>query len=58
MVEPHSRGCILIGPLDFGLLLGILNTASRSVTIDVGAALSGRLYQCNDAKLINAMTPN
>jgi hypothetical protein len=32
MIEPRSRGCIVIGPVDFGLLLGILNTASGSVT--------------------------
>jgi hypothetical protein len=51
IIEPRSRGCILIGPVDFGLLLGILNTASRSVTIDVGAALLG-------PPLINAMTLN
>jgi hypothetical protein len=31
-IEPRSRGCIVIGPVDVGLLLGILNTASTSVT--------------------------
>src|SRR6266481_6340390 len=31
-IEPRSTGCIVIGPGDVGLLLGILNTASRSVT--------------------------
>jgi hypothetical protein len=31
-IEPRSRGCIVIGPVDIGLLLGILNAASRSVT--------------------------
>jgi hypothetical protein len=42
IIEPRSRRCILIGPADVGLLLGILNTASGSMTIG-GAALSGRL---------------
>jgi|SRR3984893_8457275 hypothetical protein len=31
-IEPRSRGCIVIGPVDVGLLLGILNTARGSVT--------------------------
>ena len=35
IIEPRSKGCILIGPVGVGLLLGILNTVSRSVTIDV-----------------------
>src|SRR6185437_3047516 len=35
IIEPCSRDCILIEPVGVGLLLGILNTASRSVTIDV-----------------------
>jgi hypothetical protein len=35
IIEPRSRGCILIGPVDVGLLSGILNTPSRSVTINV-----------------------
>jgi len=36
MVEPFSIGCVLIGPVaGVDLLLGILNTASRSVTIDM-----------------------
>jgi hypothetical protein len=35
IIEPRSRGCIVIGPVGVGLLLGILNTASRSVVIDV-----------------------
>jgi hypothetical protein len=42
ILEPRS-GCIVIGPVDIGLLLGILNMVSRSVTIG-GAALSGRLF--------------
>src|SRR5271165_4285086 len=47
-IEPRSRGCIVIGPADFGLFLGILNTASGSVTIDVeGRPLSVSPY-CND----------
>jgi hypothetical protein len=28
--EPRSMGCIVIGPVDIGFLLGILNTVSRS----------------------------
>src|ERR1700680_4808006 len=35
MIELRSRGCMAIGPVDFGLFLRILNTASGSVTIDV-----------------------
>src|ERR1700730_6401187 len=31
IIEPRSRGCIVIGPVDFGFLLGILNTARGSV---------------------------
>jgi hypothetical protein len=42
-IEPRSRGCIVIGPVDVGLRLGILNTASGSITI-IGATLSGRLF--------------
>jgi hypothetical protein len=40
ILEPRS-GCIVIGPVDIGLPLAILNTANGSVTIG-GAALSGR----------------
>jgi hypothetical protein len=35
IVAPFSIGCVLIGPVGVGLLLGILNTASRSDRIDV-----------------------
>jgi hypothetical protein len=45
-IEPRSRGCIVIGPVDVDLLLGILDAASRSITIGE-VALSGRF--CNDA---------
>jgi hypothetical protein len=31
MIEPRSRGCMVIGPVDVGFLLGILNTARGSV---------------------------
>jgi len=43
IIEPRSTDCILIGPVGVGLLLGILNTASRTLTIDAErATLSGR----------------
>jgi hypothetical protein len=35
VIKPRPRGCIVIGPADFGFSLRILNTASGSVTIDV-----------------------
>jgi hypothetical protein len=31
-IEPRSRGCIVIGPVDVGLLLSILNTSRGSAT--------------------------
>jgi hypothetical protein len=34
-IEPRSMGCVLIGPVGVGLLLSILGTASRSVTMFV-----------------------
>jgi hypothetical protein len=42
VVGPRSRGCIVIGPVDVGLPLGMLNTVSRLVAIG-RAALLGRL---------------
>jgi hypothetical protein len=29
IIEPRSKGCIVIGPVDVGFLFGILNTANR-----------------------------
>jgi len=31
IIEPRSRGCMVIGPVDVDFLLGILNTARGSV---------------------------
>jgi hypothetical protein len=42
-------GCVLIGPVGVGLLLGILNTASRSVTTDVEGGPFEPPSFCNDA---------
>lgn len=43
IVAPFSIGCVLIGPVGAGLLLGILNTATGSGRIDVEGGPSGRL---------------
>jgi hypothetical protein len=35
VIAPRPKGCIVMGPTDFGLLLRILSTTSGSVTIDM-----------------------
>jgi len=41
-------GCVLIGPVGVGLLLGILNTASRSVTITLESGPFEPVSRFND----------